>query len=252
MLAKWRLYTLISFAGMFLIVFLRKTKSDNPHFVLLSVTQDPWPRDSYDGVRTGQNSTLPMIDHLRKTLDSGRKLSRYLATLNKEEMMKVINEFHLNGTEHFSIDTARKFLACHLMPEESGRHVDKIRLDNVCKRHMAFRDTGKLIGLASFPGSGNTWTRTLLEQSSGIYTGSIYSDSSLVNAGFEGECIVSRNVIAIKTHATYNPGVKERVTINFDGVIYIIRDLHDALLSEHTRRITKSHVSALPASAFGE
>ena len=251
MLGKWKLYALISIAGMFLIVFLQKTKSDGPHFVLLPVTLDP--RDSYDGVRTAYEAhNSSTLDRLRKTLDTGRKLSHYLATLTKEEMMGIINEFHLSGTENFSVDTARKFLGCHLSPETRSRHVDKVQLDNVCKKQMAFRDTGKLIALASFPGSGNTWTRTLLEQSSGIYTGSIYSDNSLVNAGFEGECITSRNVIAIKTHATYNPGMKERVTVNFDGVIYIIRNLHDALVSEHTRRITKSHVSALPASAFGE
>jgi len=192
-----------------------------------------------------------MLDQLKKKLNTGEKLSRYLATCSREKMMEIINEFHLNGTEHFSTDVARKFLVCHLMPEERNRHVDKVQLNDVCK-NKAFRKTGKLIGLASFPGSGNTWSRTLLEQSTGVYTGSIYSDNSLVSAGFEGECIVSRNVIAIKTHATYNPGMKERISIKFDGVIYIIRNLYDALISEYSRRMTKSHISALPASSFGE
>lgn len=250
MLAKWKLYTIVTFAGIFLIAFLQKTKNNTSHLGSVSVLQVP--RNSHDVLRSEENSTSQILNDLRKTVDTGSKLSHYLATLNREKMMEVIKEFHLNGTEHFSTSTARRFLVCHLMPEALWRHSDNVQLENTCKKQKAFRETGKLIGLASFPGSGNTWTRTLLEQSSGIYTGSIYSDTSLVNAGFEGECIASRNVVAIKTHATYNPGLKERVTVNFDGVIYIIRNLYDALVSEYTRRITKSHVSSLPASAFGE
>ena len=30
--------------------------------------------------------------------------------------------------------------------------------------------------LASFPGSGNTWVRHMIEQATGIYTGSVYAD----------------------------------------------------------------------------
>ena len=37
----------------------------------------------------------------------------------------------------------------------------------------------ELVMLASFPGSGNTWVRLLLEDASGYYTGSVYSDGSL-------------------------------------------------------------------------
>ena len=41
----------------------------------------------------------------------------------------------------------------------------------------------KRTGLISFPGSGNTWTRNLIEQASGIYTGSMYSDEILFKKG---------------------------------------------------------------------
>lgn len=33
--------------------------------------------------------------------------------------------------------------------------------------------------LYSFPGSGNTWVRLLIELSTGIYTGSVYDDHAL-------------------------------------------------------------------------
>ena len=49
-----------------------------------------------------------------------------------------------------------------------------------------------VIALASAPGSGNTWTRHLLESASGIYTGSIYNDKKLYRAG---ELILSFQVL---------------------------------------------------------
>ena len=40
-----------------------------------------------------------------------------------------------------------------------------------------------LIALASFPGSGNTWVRYLIERATGIYTGSYYDDGDLFRKG---------------------------------------------------------------------
>ena len=48
-----------------------------------------------------------------------------------------------------------------------------------------------VVALASFPGSGNTWLRYLLQQATGIVTGSIYMDNELYKHGFPG-----RNFIA--------------------------------------------------------
>ncbi|XP_047469980.1 WSC domain-containing protein 1-like [Penaeus chinensis] len=41
--------------------------------------------------------------------------------------------------------------------------------------------------LHSFPRSGNTWVRYLLEAASGVFTSSVYSDRTLVAAGYLGE-----------------------------------------------------------------
>ena len=43
-----------------------------------------------------------------------------------------------------------------------------------------------VVALASFPGSGNTWVRYLLQQATGIITGSIYKDHALLRNGFPG------------------------------------------------------------------
>jgi len=41
----------------------------------------------------------------------------------------------------------------------------------------------KPIALASYPGSGNTWVRWMIEAASGISTGSIYNDVDLYFQG---------------------------------------------------------------------
>lgn len=56
-----------------------------------------------------------------------------------------------------------------------------------------------IVALASFPRSGNTMTRHLLETGSGFVTGSVYNDERLWNAGLRGENMV-RGTIAVKTH----------------------------------------------------
>ncbi len=39
------------------------------------------------------------------------------------------------------------------------------------------------VGLASYPSSGNTWLRYLIEAASGIFTGSLYDDVVLKRRG---------------------------------------------------------------------
>jgi hypothetical protein len=58
------------------------------------------------------------------------------------------------------------------------------------------------VGLISYPGSGNTWLRHIIEQLSGFTTASVYCDLSLVDT-FTAECDApqwfARNVV-VKTH----------------------------------------------------
>ena len=43
--------------------------------------------------------------------------------------------------------------------------------------------TFELTALVSYPGSGNTWLRHLIEFSTGIFTGSVYFDEELYGKG---------------------------------------------------------------------
>ena len=57
----------------------------------------------------------------------------------------------------------------------------------------------KRILFVSYPGSGNTWVRHLIEAGTRVYTGSVYSDATLFK-DFRGENVSDTSVIAIKDH----------------------------------------------------
>ena len=64
------------------------------------------------------------------------------------------------------------------------------QLERICSPEMTFLSPSisrNLTALISFPGSGNTWVRHLLEEVTGVYTGSIYCDKVLKKSGFLGE-----------------------------------------------------------------
>ena len=82
------------------------------------------------------------------------------------------------------------------------------------------------VALVSYPGSGNTWMRYLLQQSTGILTGSVFPDPSLKKGGF-GEGINNRSVIVVKTH---NIGIT-RNKGKFDRAVLLVRVPFDAILA---------------------
>eukprot|EP01063_Lacrimia_lanifica_P022055 TRINITY_DN29766_c0_g1_i1.p1 TRINITY_DN29766_c0_g1~~TRINITY_DN29766_c0_g1_i1.p1 ORF type:complete len:999 (+),score=318.28 TRINITY_DN29766_c0_g1_i1:84-3080(+) len=56
----------------------------------------------------------------------------------------------------------------------------------------------------SFPGSGNTWIRFLIEQATGYYTGSVYRDLDIIKV-MPGELRCDRSVVAVKGHPNWTP-----------------------------------------------
>lgn len=67
-------------------------------------------------------------------------------------------------------------------------------LKKIFENHKLVEQPKNLIALASFPGSGNTWLRYLLQQATGIYTGSVYKDFGLLKSGFPAENIFNSSV----------------------------------------------------------
>ena len=66
---------------------------------------------------------------------------------------------------------------------------------------LIFQDPpGKMIGLLSYPASGNTWVRHLIQKTTGIITGSVYFSTLLYENGFPGEAVYNGSVIVVKSH----------------------------------------------------
>ena len=110
------------------------------------------------------------------------------------------------------------------------------------------------VALASFPGSGNTWVRGLLQLSTGICTGSLYCDKSLRRGGFPGEGVRSGSVLVVKTHKwkSRNRRVYSNFTEHFSAAIFIIRNPFHALVSERHRMASLQHTDVIGPEYFGE
>lgn len=122
------------------------------------------------------------------------------------------------------------------------------------------------IYLASFPGSGNTWLRFLLERGSRIYTGSVYPDDKSLQKQFPGELEKSSKVLCVKTHypcpKCWNKFVKELkvdvpitsedtgVLAGVDRTIFLLRSPFDSFYSEFQYVKTGSHSTALEPQDF--
>ena len=146
--------------------------------------------------------------------------------------------------------------------------------NEICKKNFAskrfYLETERKLPpiFYSFPGSGNTWGRLLIEFATGIYSGSIYNDKSLFDI-MPGEYTCSWRVSVIKVHPHthgYKSGenpfglgqhfksdndkcVKGNV-LKFKRAVFLIRDPYDSIWSEFQRRVSKSHVSGILKSEF--
>ena len=119
------------------------------------------------------------------------------------------------------------------------------------------------VALASYPGSGNTWLRGLLETATGICTGFEFCDISMRVKGFAGENIVSGAVSVVKTHGFPHWKVKRKTSgVHFDSAIVLVRNPLDAFVAEWNRRVANnfrgstvsltSHVKSAGKEMFGE
>jgi len=97
--------------------------------------------------------------------------------------------------------------------------------------------------LGSFPGSGNTWGRMIVEEGTRLWTGSRYYDAELFKDGFEGETVTDLNAVfptvaVVKSHAPYFDVDAERPwNKNLSAAVIILRSPFDAFVAEINRVI---------------
>ena len=135
---------------------------------------------------------------------------------------------------------------------------------------LSFIDTPRrhkyAVALASFPGSGNTWARHVIQQGSRVFTGSIYNDLNITKA-FPGEGRVDASVSVVKTHfpcagcwtrlnkrtgvRTPVPEAKTGDLKKSGATVYLLRNPFDALLAEFNREFTGfNHTGVASESLF--
>ena len=180
----------------------------------------------------------------------------FLGELSESQISNVVDAFGVPNLNSSILN--RQFLACpglYLIKRAvnfDGK-IDVPKHFQNCKM-MSFQRSGITAALLSFPGSGNSWVRQLLETTTGIYTGAYKDcDLSYINAGMIGEGVYTNNVIAVKIHF---PNHADLMLTH--KIIYIIRNPFDAILAEWNRRQSvmrdrlTAHVSTAKKEYFGK
>ncbi|XP_070535716.1 sialate:O-sulfotransferase 2-like [Ptychodera flava] len=128
------------------------------------------------------------------------------------------------------------------------RHdLSRTQYDNLnCSVSLSAEHTHPIVALASFPGSGNTWLRHLLELSTGIYTGSVFHSKILYTNGFIGEYedYTLGTTLTVKIHGNYMK--------DFQAAILLIRDPYKSLIAEYNRRMAGKTGTASMSDFFSE
>ncbi len=122
------------------------------------------------------------------------------------------------------------------------------------------------VALASYPGSGNTWVRGLLQGVTGLCTGGVYCDVALRQNGFPGEELRSGTVLVVKTHQTdpqwtgvyYNSSLPFTYYKKLDHIpvysaaILLVRNPFHTIVAEHNRLLNKDSIDHHTAQAGQE
>ena len=206
--------------------------------------------------------TTPM----NSTDQSSTRDVEFVAQSGQSQIPELVSMDILQESVNFRRDTGLKYLD-HLSlsryymckPSKLLLLPNHTSTEKVCKERTFLNRRSPLVALVSFHGSGNTWVRHLVEQATGIFTGSIYCDPGL-KVIFPGESVVSGNVVAIKTHQSDTVELPDDIKkfsgkTNFDKVILIVRNPYDALVSEanrrwNSKRSTNDHLGVAVQSAF--
>lgn len=112
--------------------------------------------------------------------------------------------------------------------------------------------THEKVLIVSYPRSGNSYFRQILETETGIITGSDSRSnrtlsSSLLQCGFKGEGITDSSVWLVKSHYPERSGY---IKFNIARVILLVRNPFDAIESYFNMGMTNTHDKHLSSQAF--
>ena len=253
-----------------LTIFLTHKFDERPltpngaHYTAVSLHALPSLPGVLEGRVQGKSGNLKMLKSLILDMKKNMSAARWHYLRGERPSTKDIRECADSLCyEYLSNEDQKSFAYCY-----KRASVKKV-LETATCRFM--NGTGRPpIALASFPGSGNTWVRGLLQRATGVCTGGIYCDKTLRVADHPGESIRSGAVLVVKTHdplprwtggkyLRYHPymdqyGKVENIPL-FQSAILLIRNPFHALVSEWNRIGTEkeldSHTSHVGKEWFG-
>ena len=208
--------------------------------------------------------------------NSSKYSEQWIKTLAK--LQQQFSKFHLStGRTLSATSTCENQLCSEFLTRLDTPHfkycLRKSRLKVEPEKSICHFISGRRrspIALASFPGSGNTWVRGLLQDITGICTGGVHCDTVLMRNGYPGEYIRSGVVLVVKTHQIdprwtgvhYDKPLplgyfkKLKDVPVYRSAIFLVRNPFDALVAEWHRRqsvnSSDSHVHTLGGEFFGE
>ena len=143
--------------------------------------------------------------------------------------------------------TKRVWMDCRKVGGREDGGADDVRFLKTGERRVR----GGTVALVSYPRSGNSMIRGVLELSTGLVTGSDVKPTrklskELAAAGFRGEGVVGRAWV-VKTHYPERLGWKE-----FDATkaIVLVRNPFDAIDSHFNMILTRTHTNSIDESEY--
>jgi len=165
-------------------------------------------------------------------------------TTNKNNDKEIISNISTTTTSHREVTESNKNKKCQVY--ENKTLIDP---ENMYDRNITL--------LVSFPGSGNTWTRVLIETITGAYTGSVYLNDNDLSHIFYTEVRCGLRMAAIKGHPTNFDRCGDYLCLargkyevrkcrkgmiyNWKRFIFIARDPMKSIFSEYQRLSSGKH-----------
>ncbi|XP_031639557.1 uncharacterized protein LOC116351575, partial [Contarinia nasturtii] len=203
------------------------TDPEKPSFILQSSTPKPYGSFADNFMKKYEKFLRKESTSITKANASYRKLNKNILTDNSQRIHSDIT-FHSQTLENGAREIKNENDE-HIYYENLWPKINNLRTKGV--RTVKSSENGHLTALASFPGSGNTWLRYLLQQATGIYTGSVYKDFGLLKSGFPAEHVCNSSVLVVKTHEW-----GQNAWSKFSRAILLVRDPSRSILAEFNRQ----------------
>lgn len=258
-----------------------EAESKNQDQNLLEVNQ----QDEIIEIAGDQNLTPEDKELIKSNLEEAEEAIQRSATIQQEEEQEMITDQRDRLAQQQEMDYLNSFKHVDVVPQfEAGNDLgldrepetvtENARPDFTpydrntwegkiydyditeaitCRVKMAPAGTYTPIPLLSFPGCGNTWVRYLIEQATGIYSGSVYHDGGLYNHGHylgEMEDPTNGTTIVQKVHRVKSNAYSNQLFRQSDYCIFLLRDPRKAFMSEFTRLQSHSHMGVVTSSIF--